>query len=88
MKNNPLITEEEMSALLPAPGNAAQGGVTVRIGTDDEVSQPGVLARTGEPVAAGQTIAPVGSTGHSTGPHLRFEVTHAGRHLNPLSLLP
>ena len=42
----------------------------------------------GDVVRQGQVIGLVGSTGHSTGPHLHFEIRDFGRLVDPLSLLP
>jgi hypothetical protein len=44
-----------------------------------------LLARPGQPVAQGQTIALVGSTGHSTGPHCHYEIRVQSRATNPLA---
>ena len=42
----------------------------------------------GQPVAAGDRIGSVGSSGNSTGPHLHFEVHRDGRAVDPATWLP
>ena len=46
-----------------------------------------LLVQAGQAVYRGQTISLVGSTGHSTGPHLHFEVHYNQQYLSPLSYL-
>ena len=47
-----------------------------------------LIVKEGDYVEQGQTIALVGSTGHSTGPHLHFEVIKDGAYVDPLKVLP
>jgi murein DD-endopeptidase MepM/ murein hydrolase activator NlpD len=46
-----------------------------------------VLVAVGDTVQKGQSIALIGSTGRSTGPHLHFEVLKQGRAVDPMSFV-
>jgi len=45
------------------------------------------LVSVGQTVKRGETVALMGSTGHSTGPHVHFEVVRNGRQVDPLSFI-
>ena len=47
----------------------------------------GIAVTVGRTVARGDTLAYVGSTGRSTGPHVHFEVLKNGRQVNPLTFI-
>jgi len=46
-----------------------------------------VLVKAGETVQKGQVLALVGSTGHSTGPHVHFEVLRDGSPVDPMAFI-
>ncbi len=46
-----------------------------------------LLVKTGDMVRKGQEVSLMGSTGHSTGPHLHFEVLKNGQQVDPLRFI-
>lgn len=58
------------------------GGFVTRYGHLNKV-----LAKNGQKVKAGDTVALMGSTGRSTGPHLHFEVLVGGVKVNPYAFI-
>lgn len=58
------------------------GGITTLYGHCSAIN-----VQVGQTVAQGETIAQVGSTGWSTGPHCHFEVRVDGKHTNPIPYL-
>jgi len=62
--------------------------VTHRLGFESWYAhQSRIAVSVGQSVVGGQTIGYVGSTGHSTGPHVHFEVRHFGTPIDPEPLL-
>jgi murein DD-endopeptidase MepM/ murein hydrolase activator NlpD len=62
--------------------------ITHRLGFESWYAHMSVIAASvGQRVSGGQTIGYVGSTGHSTGPHLHFEVRHFGTPVDPTPYL-
>lgn len=57
-------------------------GTTSRYAHADKIH-----VRVGDRIQAGECVADVGSTGHSTGPHLHFEIRAFGRSIDPISYL-
>lgn len=67
-------------------GNCVQvdhgGGVVTLYGHNSRLA-----VSVGQKVSRGQTIAYIGSTGYSTGPHCHFEVMLNGKHVDPLDYI-
>ncbi len=48
----------------------------------------GIASKVGQRMRQGETLGYLGSTGHSTGPHVHYEVRdRKGNHINPVTLL-
>ncbi len=66
------------------------GNMVLLVHADGRVTLYGhnqrALVVAGQRVAQGQAIAELGSTGHSMGPHVHFELIHDGRNCDPLAL--
>lgn len=58
-------------------------GLTTRYGHNSKI-----VVKKGQTIEQGDVIAKVGSTGHSTGPHLHFEIRKRNKPQNPLYYLP
>ena len=57
-------------------------GYATRYAHNDEI-----LFAPGDKVSKGQTIALLGSSGRSTGPHVHFEVRRDGKAINPIDFV-
>lgn len=68
-------------------GENSSYGKYVKVATDDIITVYAhcskITVKEGENVEIGQTIALVGSTGNSTGPHLHFEIQYLNENINP-----
>jgi len=65
-------------------------GLTLVIDHGDGIStlyahSSGILVTEGEAVKKGQPVSKIGLSGHSTGPHLHYEVRMEGKPVNPLA---
>lgn len=87
----PIIASKDGTVIKAGPGTgyglvvyvSHPGGWTTRYG---HVSR--FAAKAGQKVKQGEVIAYCGNTGHSTGPHLHFEILSGGSQQNPANYLP
>ena len=89
-----IATAEGQPVRAPAPGAIAFAGIQGTYGLSVVVDHGAdvhtlyghlsrVAVRRGERVERGQLLGQSGNTGRSTGPHLHYEITIAGRPVNP-----
>lgn len=86
------FTYATASGTVTFSGNNGGGGKTVKIdhgsGLETIYSHHAELfVKAGEKVDAGQILGEVGSTGHSTGPHLHIAVKKNGKFQNPFNYI-
>ena len=79
--------------VVAAAGRMGGYGLAVKLDHPDGTStlyahSSKLLVKKGQRVSQGDVLALVGSTGHSTGPHLHFEVIVRNRSQDPLAYLP
>jgi len=93
-----IAAAEGMIIKAPAPGTVSSVetdqyyGNLIVIKHDEEFTTryghcAKVFVSKGEKIERGQPIALVGNTGHSTAPHLHYEVIKNGRNVNPLQFI-
>lgn len=85
-QGTPVRTPLDGVVVAAAPAGAYGNLLQIRIGRDTEVWFAHLRRFTvavGEHVTQGQVVARLGVTGHTTGPHVHFEVRTRGRARNP-----
>ena len=93
-----IAAAEGTEIVAPAPGKVADlkvdefyGNLVVLNHAKGYVTRFGhcskVFVLRGQKIARGQRIALVGNTGHSTAPHLHYEVIKDGKYMNPLGFI-
>ncbi|MBC7374718.1 MAG: M23 family metallopeptidase [Frankiales bacterium] len=80
------------AGVVQSSGTESGYGQAVRIRHDDGTvtvyaHMSALLVSTGEQVSPGEQIGREGNTGHSTGPHLHFEVRVNGSPIDPIPWL-
>ena len=90
-----IAADEGVPVLASAPGTVLYAGDGLRgygnaviLRHDDKITtlyahNQSLLVKKGQLVSAGQQIATLGSTGHSTGPHVHFEFRVRNKAVNP-----
>jgi len=95
-----IAADEGVPVRAAAPGEVIYSGDGLRgygnvviLRHDNEVTSlyahnQELLVKAGQKVKIGEVLAKLGSTGHSTGPHVHFEVRRKQKPLNPRKMLP